>query len=100
MGKWADYCISAVRYNNKNTHIEYVEVRKDNGETIGSSETWKRADVLNKLNTGKTFCTIIFKENKWYEGADVIKVTIRGKEYIKTVNDGTEEDNLGKLPRF
>lgn len=49
----------------------------------------------------KRFCTIIEgTDNKWNQGAVVEIVTISGKDYIKTVKDSSEKDNLGKLPTF
>ncbi len=33
--KWADYIITAVRFNSTGTHIEAVQIRADNGDTAG-----------------------------------------------------------------
>jgi hypothetical protein len=37
MTKWADYCITAVHFNEKHTHIDQVKRRPDNGETLGET---------------------------------------------------------------
>ena len=58
MDKWADYCISNVRYNSSNTHIEEVKVRQDLGDSFGVPSTWGRSDVLDSLRNNESFCTI------------------------------------------
>ncbi len=101
MVKWADYCISHVRYNSSKTHIEQVKVREDLGDSLGEPSTWERADVLDSLRNNESFCTITEDtNNNWIQGAKVKIVTINGTDYIKTEKDSTEKDNLGKLPKF
>lgn len=101
MSKWADYLISAVRYNDKHTHINQVKVHEDKGETVGSSTDWLRQSVINYIKKGYTFCTIVMgSDNKWQKGQKVIVVNIRGVEYIKTVDNGKESDNLENLPEY
>lgn len=46
MAKWADYCISAVRFNSQHTHIDKVRTHPDNGDSIGSSSDYARQDVV------------------------------------------------------
>ena len=101
MVKWADYCISHVRYNSPKTHIEIVKLRQDLGDSLGVPSTWERTDVLDTLRNKESFCTIIEgTNNKWNQGAKVEIFTISGTDYIKTVKDSTEKDNLGELPTF
>jgi hypothetical protein len=38
MMKWADYCISAVRYDSEGKPIDRVRVYPDKGEKLGASE--------------------------------------------------------------
>lgn len=99
--KWADYLISAVRYNAAETHIDKVQVRQDEGDSVGSPSTVERTTVVSRLEAGYTFVTIVKGANdKWQRGAKVRIVTVKGKKYIRTDADATEEDNLGSLPRF
>lgn len=101
MDKWADYCISNVRYDSPITHIEQVKVRQDLGDSLGVPSTWDKDDVLDTLRNNESFCTITDgSNNKWEKGAKVEIITINGTDYIKTVKDSTEKDNLGKLPTF
>lgn len=100
MVKWADYCISAVRYNSKGTHIESAQVRKDNGDTIGDPKSWTRSQVIDALDKGYSFVTITKNGNTWNRGADVHKVIVNNKKYIRTDKNQSASDNLGNLPRF
>lgn len=99
--KWADFLISAVRYNNAETHIDKVRVHEDEGDKVGTASARERTTVVNQLEDGYTFATITEgAEGKWKLGAKVRIVTVNGTKYIRTDADATEEDNLGALPRF
>ncbi len=101
MAKWADYCISAVSYNNsKKTHIEKVKVHEDKEKTIGTSSEWSRTKVVSTIEKGKTFVTIFKKADGWNKGEDVRIVKINGTKYIRTDSNKTASDNLRNLPEF
>jgi hypothetical protein len=98
--KWADYLISAVRYNDKDTHIVAVQVDVD-GETVGAPTLKSRQEVAALLSKGSTICTIFKGPNgRWSQGAKVEIVKVDGEEYIRTDADKIKADNLGQLPRF
>jgi hypothetical protein len=101
LAKWADYCISEVRFNAKHTHIDRVRRHPDNGDSLGSASEIARQTVVDDLADGKTYITI-FKDDdgKWKRGKTVFTVKINGVEYIKTVADQTTKDNLDELPEF
>lgn len=101
MAKWADYGISAVRFNAARTHIDRVRAHPDNGESIGAGAEYTRQDVVAAIKNGTTFVTI-FKTSagKLNKGESVYIVRINGTEYIKTVADGQAKDNLDNLPEF
>ncbi|MBI4990310.1 MAG: DUF3892 domain-containing protein [Rhodocyclales bacterium] len=101
MSKWADYGISAVRYNNAHTHIEKVRAHPDNVDTIGPAAEFSRMEVVSAIKKGTTFVTI-FKgnEGKWQKGQPVYIIKVNGVEYIKTVDNGKAADNLENLPEF
>ena len=40
--KWADYAITAVRFNSAGTHIEELQVREDTGDSLTSPVTKMR----------------------------------------------------------
>jgi hypothetical protein len=101
MAKWADYCISGVRFNDKHTHIDKVRRLPDNGDSLGSSSEVSRQTVISELKDGTTYVTIFKDENqKWKKGRAVFIVSMNGVDYIKTVADNTTKDNLDELPEF
>jgi len=97
--KWADYIITAVRFNSAGTHIEAVEIRVDNGDTAGPPSNASRAQVVAALEDGTTFCTATKgSDGKWHKGAAAKVITIDGQKYIRTKADRTTKDNLDDLP--
>lgn len=102
MKKWADYLISAVRYDSDDTYIEKVRVHKDKGDSVGSAIEKSRESVIDAIEEGTTFVTIYKNEDndKWNKGKKVYIVTINATKYIKTVKNNIGEDNLENLPEF
>ena len=101
MTKWADYGISAVRYNDDKTHITRVKVHIDNGETIGAESVMSRSEVVSSIEDGKTFVTILLSsDDKWKKGQDVHIVVVNGKKFIRTDKNARASDNLESLPEF
>jgi hypothetical protein len=99
--KWADYVITAVRFNVAGTHIDSVQTREDDGTSISDPPTTKsRASVVNLLENGYTFCTATASDGKWEKGSMVKIVTIDHQKYIKTNPDNRRRDNLDNLPTF
>jgi hypothetical protein len=101
VSKWADYGISAVRFNSAHTHIDRVRAHPDNGDTIGAAAEYARADIIAAIKKGTSFVTI-FKgsDGRWSKGQPVYIIKINGTEYIKTVDNGKAVDNLDNLPEF
>ena len=101
MAKWADYCISAVRYNGGNIHIDRVQVRihDDAKNTMGAAKESSRAEVVKLLEQGKTFITIVKKSDGWTKGAPVRVLPVM-TDYITTAADKKASDNLENLPPF
>lgn len=101
MAKWADYLISAVRYNSEHTHIDQVKAHEDKGDSFGEGKVYNRLNVVDAIKKGTTFVTI-YKNSaeKYNKGQKVNVITIKGINYLKTVDNGKEEDNLDNLPEF
>ncbi len=101
MAKWADYLISAVRYNTEHTHITDLYVHEDKEDSVGKGEIYSRQEIVDKINCGISVITI-FKntEGKWNKGQKVSVINVNGIQYLKTIDNGREEDNLENLPEF
>jgi len=101
MNKWADYGISAVRFNTLHTHIDKVRTHPDNGDTIGAPSDYARADIVAAIKKGTSFVTIIKgSDGNWKKGPSVYIIKVNSVEYIKTVDNGKAVDNLDNLPEF
>jgi hypothetical protein len=101
MAKWADYGISAVRYNTAHTHIDRVRAYPDTGESLGSLVEFERTTVVAKIKAGTTFVTIVLgADGQYRKGQPVYIIKVNGVEYIKTVDNGLPGDNLENLPQF
>jgi hypothetical protein len=99
MSKWADYLISAIRYENemRKNDIAYLKVHQDNGEEVGAGSTWTKDEVISAMYEGKTFLTILKSNSgEWKKGANVALVTKNGRAII-TDNQYTELDYLSDL---
>ena len=71
MDKWADYGISAVRYDEEHKHIDKVKAHKDNGDTFDSPTEKTRNSVVSSIESGTTYVTILKSADKnWKKGED------------------------------
>lgn len=101
MSKWADCGISAVRFDSAHTHIDKVRVHLDNETLFGPQVEKSRQDVVSAIRKGVLFVTILKGDDgNWKKGQPVFIITLNGKEYIKTIENKTEKDNLDNLPEF
>lgn len=73
MEKWADYLISAVKYNDPKTHIIAVKTYADLGDKVGAEQHFSRQQVVQGIENGTSFMTIFNVNNKWQKGQ--LKVT-------------------------
>ena len=102
MQKWADYLISAVRYEesiNKKT-VSYCKVHPDNGDTVGPGTTWSKEEIMDAILKGVTFFTIS-KDNrgKWKKGRKVTCIKAE-KVYLNDDFVKVDGDNLVSVPEF
>ncbi|PLY59586.1 hypothetical protein HBH1_02096 [Herbaspirillum sp. BH-1] len=95
----ADFCITAVRYNEKRTHIDFVLVNEEKPDALGPDRIVARAFVADLIRLKKaTFITRFKGPEKGYKhGADVHVID---DEYLTTEPNKTAKDNLGNLPEF
>jgi hypothetical protein len=96
MEKWADYLISAVRYEKflEGLKISHVKVHKDDGLKISSGQTWTRNEILDAMFNGKSFSTI-FRDEKgnWKKGRSV-HIKKEDSDFIITDTDDQYSDVL------
>lgn len=94
-----DFCISAVRYDSENQHIEWVKVHEDKGATIGPARQVPRAFVADLIRLEKaTFQTVIKMSNGNF--ANGAHIHVIDDIYLTTDRNNTKRDNLGNLPTF
>ena len=99
--KWADFCITRVKYASDRTAIVEVEARRDLGDSLGTAERVSRTTVISAiLDRGTKFVTAPIKNDKYVRGATVNVVEIRGEQYLRTNRDAIRADNLGELPEY
>lgn len=98
--KWADYCVSKVKYNSRRTHIDSVIAVVDLGEKLGESKEMPRSEVIEKISSGKSFITMTLGATRWNKGQLLKVVKIGGTEFIKTTADQNTADNLGELSEY
>ena len=95
----ADFCITAVRYNQDHTHIEYVQAREELPNEIGLARAIPRVFIADLIRLGKaSFQTRIKTEDGTYKIGALIHV-VDGL-YLTTDRNSTKRDNLGNLPEF
>lgn len=95
----ADFCISAVRYDSNNQHIDWLKVHEDKGLSIGPARSVPRLFVVDLIRLGKaTFQTVVKNsKDQWKDGEHVHVID---DEYLSTDRNSTVRDNLGNLPTF
>lgn len=87
--------------NDDQTRIVAVLVHPSKNETVGEGKRWPRTEVVASIKAGKTFRTIKIRDDgRWNLGAWVQIVRINGVDFIKTVPNNKEDDNLGELPEL
>ena len=94
MEKWADYLVSAVRYEDEfgPGKILYLKIHQYNGGEIGSGTTWSREEVIRAMQEGKTFITI-YKNGtaKWIKGGRISLIKLQlGYALIDMDNSGRD----------
>lgn len=93
MGNWADYLISAVKYDS-NRHILQVKQHKDTGGAIGEGEVIDRDTLVENLTNGLKYTTIFSSDSKWRKGDEVKMLKSQGKISVRTDTNKVGMDNL------
>ena len=101
MSKWANYGISAVKFNLEGTRVEKVVAQLDLETIFGTPSEFSRGEIVAAVKKNLSFITIFTRpDGKWKKGQIVRLATINGHEYLKTVDDQGEVDRLDGLPEI
>ena len=101
MGKWANYAIVGVRYSVNRSRIVKVKRRTDTGNELVDEVEKTREEIVSSMLNGESYVTAREGTNKgWVKGDDVIPYGSDGTDFIRTVGNDVEWDNLGNLPEF
>lgn len=96
-----NYGIIAVGYNENHKHITEVCIGERKMTNVFSVRKESRNEVISKVKSKFNNVVTIAEIRKGHRTeihmAEVIVYPLKGKEYIKTVRDDIEEDNLGDL---
>ena len=94
-----DFYISKKKMNDNQTRIVAVLVHPSVNGSVGDGRRWPRSEVVVSIKAGKKFRTVRRRDDgRWNVGAQVQVVRINMVDFIKTIPNNKEEDNLGELP--
>ncbi len=100
--KWADYLISAVRFElgTNNSVGKYFKVWLDNIDCVDKSRTWSKEELLEALKNGKSIATIKQDaDGKWIKGQDLSVYYMEGI-FIRIDPNTIYGDQLGNIEEF
>jgi len=101
MSKWANYGISAVKFNSEGTLVEKVVAQLDLETIFGTPSEFSRGEIVAAVKRDFSFITIFTRDDgKWKKGRVVRLANINGREFLKTLDDPEEADTLDDLPEF
>ncbi|MEX0656305.1 MAG: DUF3892 domain-containing protein [Nitrosopumilaceae archaeon] len=100
MTKWADYLISAVRYNGNHKIVKVMQHEDKDGSVAEGIEV-ERAAVASNIKNGKTYMTIYSgPKDRWGMGKKVNTFKVGGEYCIRVDNNKADIDNLGEVVEF
>jgi len=100
MGKWADYLICAVKYNQDRSLITEMKLLEDKEDGVGEEMVVTRATVADKIKKRKKYMTVFSSGSNWQQGNEVRVFIVDGNYYVRSDNNKVSRDNLGPLPEF
>lgn len=100
MNKWADFCVSRVRYRKDRT-IDLLEVRTNTPVSLGDPKEMVREAAIRLMEDGTSFVTITQKgKNSWEKGSTIRIINIGGRKFLRIDRNPADSDNIGSLPEF
>ena len=99
MSKWANYLVSAVKYDSKKRILQ-AKQHKDTGGAIDDGELVDRITIANNLKKGNSYLTIFNGNSNWKIGDKIQLIKVGGNYSIRTDSNKVEFDNLKFLPEL
>lgn len=99
MAKWADYLISAVKYDSKRRIVQ-VRQHEDTSEKIGGGSLIDRSNLATNLKKGVRYSTIFNANSSWKIGDPVTLIKVGSDYSIRTDSNKVVYDNLRFLPEL
>ncbi len=96
MAKWADYLISAAKYDSKKRLVKVMQ-HADTGGDIGGGQLVDRDTLSANLKKGASYCTIFGGNASWSIGDAVRFVKVGGDHSIRTDSNKVCHDNLKSI---
>ncbi len=100
MGKWADYLICAVKYNEDRSLITEMKRLEDKEDGVDEETVVTRATVADNVKKGKKYITVFSSGSNWQQGNKIRTFISDGNYYIRSDENKVSRDNLGTLPEF
>lgn len=99
MTEWANYIITAVRYDG--TKIETVKRRREADGELSEPIEVPRQAVAQDLEFDVSYCTAIRDEDgEWVRGDDIEAFELDNELFIRTEEGDNPADNLEGLPEY
>lgn len=100
--KFADFVIKGVHYDDRGSSksISTANVFIDLGDYFGTGGKVSRESIINFIDAGFSFHTVVLGDEGWEDGKNVIVEKIEGKRYIKTESNNTTKDNLDGILEY
>lgn len=100
MTKWADYLISAVRYDTDRKIVKAIQ-HEDNEGIVGEGIEVDRATIASNIEKGKKYMTVYSgPKNTWQMGKTINTFKVDGEYCIRIDKNKVSSDNLGDLVEF
>ena len=98
MAGWADYLLSAVRYD-EDRRITGARQHADDGAQIGSGSTVDRRTIADNIRKGSTYATVFAGSGGTWRLGEPVRLHRSGGDYsIRIDSNRVMFDNLGMLP--
>ena len=98
MTKWADFLISAVKYDS-DRKIIHVKILQDSEDGLGKEEIIDRSSLANNLKK-YSYMTVYSGIDTWRKGEKLKVFNHDGGYYIRIDNNKVKYDFLGQLVEF